>query len=459
MNLFDQEEKLPLINNNTHDLEVRAIENFVSKYIVNDEPYPRLDSKRVGSSLMRAIAFIIGVTAGLPWMKTGDETAKAMNTPDFGYLINTGVIISYGATASWMLLCVTENFFKSVPSEVKEFKISDSARCRLSKDPIFHILGLITSIPAIYLGFYYNTDDAKGHTYAAMAGFLAYIYSTLGLYKLSGYLGQLRSANQVQHPLIKMLKEGVSVAKRSQRDPTRLISAIGISDGNSETENSKEFWTVMRDNSQQHAQNQKYNSLKLTCNLSLNIAPPLLNAICRTIITFRALELVGAPDELNYIATGIVVLPLLMLNIYSMNLLANLLAKMIHEKQSKVKIEPGFMAVTLPKLNYVYAIFAVIFSVLSAFTNGYVYYDQMSKTEHLNEIDWLFGLNALLLTAVLQTIGLKSVLDDVSQFTVESYNTTARLFNRKISKSEDLIGYLKKTDPKVLDAYQTKLGL
>lgn len=429
-----------------------SLENFINNYIIRQKPYIVSRCNKIGGRSIASIAFILGATAGVPWLHIGDEVSDHFNVHPMAYPIYVGLILSYGTTVAWMLMSITSNWFKQTPSEAKTFANLSRKTFNPGKDTLYHVTGLLTMIPAIYLAVEYNTNNKE--LYAFLTGLMTYIFSTLGVYKIDMYVRKLIVGKEHR------LKTLINTALANLKDHAtydNIAPYLNLKNNdNSVNDGNRNFMTLIQKLSSIKPTKKINKKLLWLCKALLMIPFPVLNAIFRAVIIFRALDDADCPPILNYITTAFVSAPLYAINIYSMDELGAQTAIAIQNLTSSEKVKANHMTTYHPKLNIFLIMSTSILSILSAMTNGYTAYDQMQESPAFEDLAWLFGANALLLTAVFQIIGFKNVVDDMTKLLDTFRHPNLSLLFSTTSRVADLSGYLEKTDDAVLDDYENK---
>lgn len=277
--------------------------------------------------LLRIFAMVAGFTAGLPWI----ETARQLST--YSVFISTmaaiSVVIAFGFTSAWAFSDIVDKL--TIPSHQHDDRLKQHFLC--------HSLGLIVTIPTIYISYRYNSKLYN----VFIASMVSYGLSTAGLYQLTNVI-------------FDTLKNNLFDKKMSRINS--ILSSIAF--------------------------------LLAT-----------MNAISVSVLSFKALQYFIISKQITIILSIGIALPLFGLDYYAMSETFFLCKRKIKEKWADM--HASFILSKKPYyVYYAIPFFACLLSAFSALTDAYVVYSEVSSNI-LHNITILLAINMWFSKTILET--------------------------------------------------------
>lgn len=154
----------------------KLLETYIHKYILNDTPISESQYIAYFRYLLLFLS-LIALAAGVPWLQAAKSAGQG--NIFLSYAIPIFVIVSAGITTSWVFISLSQKL-KPVPNEDYLLRAKSPIMAKIGKHLIIHFLGMLASLPIIYI----SINFTKNIINVPFATAVAYGFTTLGVYNL-----------------------------------------------------------------------------------------------------------------------------------------------------------------------------------------------------------------------------------------------------------------------------------
>lgn len=404
-------------------------------------------------NLLKVSAGCIGLVSGLPWLKSAYESGRGDS--NLGLVIAGSMLISYGATTAWACFDIIDTDLYKIPLEYSEFVDNKSKRKHLIEHLAYHLLGVLTTIPAAYVSVVFNNGK---YIYLPLVVIVQYIFNTFGIYKL---------ADHVLKPFLKYIREALC---HKTAESTKTLTPHAVLDKlfdhlylTANCENLAILPSIQNISESEILQyssvifNNEILSKQQASNLSLKdiftasvvgagtIIFPTANLITYSVMTYHGLFSLSDNKILCYSLMPVILAPLYSLDLFATKQgLTSILDHSFELCNSEYK-QP-LMYNQHKVLFYLLAIVAIVLSGFAAINNQYVFQQEL-ETSIFDDYALLLSLSTFITTLCLQGLGLTTTLLNSSSIAIkhcEPNIKTSETLKSKIQASKTIGSYLAK---------------
>lgn len=466
--LIEQEEQMLAIES--------PLALFISKYLIEGEPVVYNSKARERLKIcLKVLAVLVGGSAGIPWINSGVETGKALNSNFVGVMAGYGGLVTYGATSIWVFFELT-NLLNQTTKEEKEILLHTATEHKL-KIITSQLFGVISLVPTIYSAYIYND-----HKYSiAIAALVTYAFGSLGIYKFLDefflpIIKECRLKQASKYKDLCLANLNLLIEEQTNAAPWPFEILVG------DTVN-KNIAFIQFLLKPYH--NSKSNKYALGLQYISQAIFPTSNLIFQAVITYHALRKIGFTQELAILMNPFVIVPLYGLDLFSTKRITDLICngvlkiyKSVHncngkffsistgcwpffkkrstlhhdltlinvndqsaELASEIKGVDSSCTFNAKQLRYLIIVIALFLSIFSATTGGYIAYNEMGETI-FSPAALFFAISFWLLRLALETNSISNMTWRIGQYVNERYNDRVKIAHERVEKLNILKGLI-----------------
>ena len=447
----------------THEFLIEQNDNplvsYIRNYVISDEKVKESACAKVMRLGAKGFAILYGATGGIPYINACCEAAKGNDFLCATFA--TANVISSGGATIWAGLRIM-NYFDPLSTEEEKI-LNSTTTCSVLKHIACNVLGMLSCIPGTYAVYKYNPGILG---FLAIPGFLNnYIFSTSGYYEITNpesmfqkFINKFRKEDEsvinsdgIKKQLIDQIKNHVIpviVNDKASKNRLFMENPIEINNENSPHIFMEELLSLNCFPNTIESPEEWKGGYPRKIAQGIGLVFPIGNGIVNYLLGYEAASLLVDSPLLCNSFSGLVVVPLFMLDLLSNTTTMGNLFDVIYNK-SRGRNSSTFLSSFYPKLNVVIPVASVTLAALSV-TGGWVVSQEAVLNSSLSFLSFALPAVVFVENTISQSFQMRDLLGDTISYFSTFLKSDVGEMAQKVSKLERLSSLVSNCIPSML---------